>query len=219
MARRRPLVVVVDDIHWAEPTLLDLIDHVADWSRDAPILVVCPARPELLDVRRGWGGWKINATTILLEPLSEAEYQDLIANLLGRAELDEGIRRRIAEAAEGNPLFVEQKLAMLIDDGHLQERDGEWQAAGELGEVAVPPSVTALLSARLDRLDPDERRVIARAAVEGKEFHAGSVAALLDEPDRPALLDRLRTLVRRELIHPTRDRTSPASRLTASGTG
>jgi tetratricopeptide (TPR) repeat protein len=206
LARRRPVVVVIDDIHWAEPTLLDLIEHIADWSRDAPILVLCPARPELLDARPGWGGGKMNATTILLEPLAEEECEELIGNLLGTAGLEHDVRRRIAEAAEGNPLFVEQMLAMLIDDGHLIERDGKWVAAspGDLGEVAVPPTVSALLTARLDRLSPQERRVVERGAVEGKEFHAGSVSALLDDDERAALGAHLHTLVRRELIRPYR---------------
>ena len=201
LARQRPLVVVIDDIHWAEPTLLDLIEHVADWSRDAPILLVCPARPELLDVRHGWGGGKVNASMILLEPLSEEECDELVANLLGRAGLDEAARHRIASAAEGNPLFVEQMLAMLVDDGLLAERDSRWEATGDLADVAVPPTVSALLSARLDRLGREERRVIERAAVEGKVFHAGAVAALLDDGEAD-LSDHLKTLVRRELVRP-----------------
>src|SRR5439155_21434685 len=102
----------------------DLIEHVADWTRDAPVLLVCPARPELLDSRAGWSGGKLNATTILLEPLSAEESDTLVTNLLGQAELAEEARDRITEAADGNPLFVEQMLAMLIDDG-LLEREGE----------------------------------------------------------------------------------------------
>src|SRR5439155_15583998 len=110
LARSRPLIVILDDIHWAETTLLDLIDHVADLSRDAPMLLLCIARPELLERRPGWGGGKLNATTILLEPLTEAESVDLIENLLGQAELDDAARARIVGSAEGNPLFVEEML-------------------------------------------------------------------------------------------------------------
>ncbi|MDP9342371.1 MAG: AAA family ATPase [Actinomycetota bacterium] len=205
MARRRPLAVVVDDIHWAEPTLLDLIEHIADWTRDAPILLVCPARPELLDTRPGWGGGKLNATTILLEPLSAEESDTLVTNLLGQADLAEEARARITEAAEGNPLFVEQMLAMLIDDGLLVRReDGRWRTSGDLSLVAVPPSVQALLAARLDRLGSEERDVIGRAAVEGKEFHAAAVEALLPEGARSRASELLRGLVRRELIRPSR---------------
>jgi class 3 adenylate cyclase/tetratricopeptide (TPR) repeat protein len=209
IARRRPLVVVIDDIHWAEATLLDLIEHVADWTRDAPILLVCPARPELLDARQGWGGGKLNATTILLEPLSAEESGTLVTNLLGQAELEEEARARITDAAEGNPLFVEQMLAMLIDEGLLRREDGggeggRWVASGGLSDIAVPPSVQALLAARLDRLRPEERAALGRAAVEGKEFHAAAVEALLPEPARPGAGELLRGLVRRELIRPSR---------------
>ena len=123
VAQTAPLAVVFDDIHWGEPTFLDLIEHIADWAREAPILVLCLARPELLDERAGWGGGKFNATTISLEPLSDDECGDLIGNLLGRAALPEEARDRILAAAEGTPLFVEEMLSMLIDDG-LLARDG-----------------------------------------------------------------------------------------------
>jgi class 3 adenylate cyclase/tetratricopeptide (TPR) repeat protein len=204
MARRHPLVVLVEDIHWAEPTLLDAIEHVADLSRDAPILLACSARPELLDARPGWAGGKLNATTILLEPLSEDESRELIANLLGSAELDTVARDRIMEAAEGNPLFVEQMLAMLIDDGLLRLEDGRWAAAGDVSDLAVPATVQALLAARLDRLDTGERGVLERASVEGRSFHAEAVAALIPDADRSRLSHDLRSLVRREFIRPDR---------------
>ena len=116
-----------DDIHWGEPTFLDLIEHIADWSRDAPILLLCMARPELLDARPAWGGGKLNAATISLEPLSDEECDELIANLLGAAELPGEARATGSpEAAEGNPLFVEEMLAMLIDDGVLVRRGERW---------------------------------------------------------------------------------------------
>src|SRR5581483_10497568 len=101
-----PVVCVFDDLHWAEPTFLDLVDHVADWSRDAPILLVSIARPELLDRRPTWAGGKLNATTVLLEPLTAEETDELIEGLLGDAQLDAALLGRIREAAEGNPLFV-----------------------------------------------------------------------------------------------------------------
>src|SRR6202008_4039453 len=101
-----PMVCVFDDLHWAEPTFLDLVDHVADWSRDAPILLLCIARPELLDRRSTWAGGKLNATTLLREPLSEDETDELIERLLGETLLDAALIGRIREAAEGNPLFV-----------------------------------------------------------------------------------------------------------------
>ena len=136
LARVRPLVLVFDDIHWGEPTFLDLVEHIADRVRDAPILLLCLARPDLLDARPTWGGGKLNATSALLEPLSVQECGLLIANLVGRAELPEDVGTRIAEAAEGNPLFVEEMLSMLIDDGVLVQRNGGWMATGDLPALA-----------------------------------------------------------------------------------
>ena len=203
VAQTAPLAVVFDDIHWGEPTFLDLIEHIADWAREAPILVLCLARPELLDERAGWGGGKFNATTILLEPLSDGECGDLIGNLLGRATLPEEARDRILAAAEGTPLFVEETLSMLIDDGLVTRVDDRWVATGALSDLRVPPTIQALLAARLDRLTGNERAAIQRAAVCGKQFHVGAVAALLDADDgevRPILM----SLVRRDLIRPDR---------------
>jgi class 3 adenylate cyclase/tetratricopeptide (TPR) repeat protein len=203
-AHDRPLVVVFDDIQWGEPTLLDLVEHVADWTRDAPILVVCMGRPELLDKRPGWAGGKFNATSVLLEPLSDDDSGRLIENLLGRAELAPAIKSRVAEAAEGNPLFVEEMLAMLIDDGLLQRRNGSWVATGDLSKVHVPPTIQALLAARLDGLAPEERSVAERASVEGKVFHRGAVAGLSPAEARDKLGVHLQALVRKELVRPDR---------------
>jgi class 3 adenylate cyclase/tetratricopeptide (TPR) repeat protein len=183
-----PVVCVFDDLHWAEPTFLDLVDHVADWSRDAPILLVCIARPELLDRRPTWAGGKLNAATILLEPLTAEETDELIERLLGDSELAEPVRARIREAAEGNPLFVEQMLAMV--------------AESPKGDVVVPPTIQALLAARLDQLEPSERGVLERGAVEGKIFHRGGVEALA--PDEADVLTKLMALVRKELVRPDR---------------
>ena len=123
LARRRPLVVVVDDLQWAEPTFLDLVEHVADLSRDAPIVLLCMARPELLEGRPGWGGGKLNATSILLEPLSPARAGELVEQpARRRARSAPTPRRASPTACEGNPLFAEELLAMLIDDGLLRAR-------------------------------------------------------------------------------------------------
>ncbi|HUK44745.1 MAG TPA: adenylate/guanylate cyclase domain-containing protein [Gaiellaceae bacterium] len=185
-ADERPLVVLFDDLQWAEPTFLDLVEHVADWSRDAPILLMCLARPELLELRPGWGGGKMNATTVLLEPLSAAETDELIDELLSGASLDPELRDRIRSAAEGNPLFVEQMLAM------VQESPDE---------VTVPSTIQALLAARLDQLPSGERAALERGAVEGQVFHRGAVAAL--GPDEPDVSSRLLGLVRKELVRPS----------------
>jgi class 3 adenylate cyclase/tetratricopeptide (TPR) repeat protein len=183
-AAERPVVVVFDDLHWGEPTFLDLVEHVADLSRGAPILLLCMARPELLDVRPAWGGGKLNATTVLLEPLTPDETAELLG-ALGDG-MDDRLRGRILEAAGGNPLFVEEMVAVA--------NEGE-------GEVAVPPTIHALLAARLDQLDPAERGVLERGAVEGQVFHRGAVAALA--PEETQVDGRLVTLVRKDLVRPT----------------
>jgi class 3 adenylate cyclase/tetratricopeptide (TPR) repeat protein len=199
VAARKPLVVVFDDIHWGEPTFLDLVEYVAESSREAPILLVCVARPELLELRPEWGGGKLNATSVLLEPLSDPECTRLVENLVGETDLAEEVGHRIVEAAEGNPLFVEEMLSMLIDEGLLTRRDGRWVAAGDLARVPVPPTIQALLAARLDQLGTDERAVVEAGAVEGKVFHTGSVVQLVDGPD---VAPPLAGLVRKELIRP-----------------
>jgi class 3 adenylate cyclase/tetratricopeptide (TPR) repeat protein len=185
-ARQRPLVVVWDDLHWAEDAFLDLVEHVADWSRDAPILLLCMARPELLDRRPGWAGGKLHATTALLEPLGLEASATLLARLAG--DLDAGLRDRIVAAAGGNPLFVEEMVAML--------------EASPDAEVTVPPTIQALLSARLDQLPRGERAALERGAVEGQVFHRSAVQALA--PDDPQVPSRLRGLVRKELVRPER---------------
>jgi tetratricopeptide (TPR) repeat protein len=201
-ARERRLILVFDDIHWGEPTFLDLVGHIADWSRGLPILLLCMARPELLDVRAGWGGGKPNAATMSLEPLSEAQSERLIENLLGAAEFPADVAERIVETAVGNPLFVEQMLATIIDDGRLVREDEQWIVAGDLSEVTVPASIQALLASRLDRLTPEERSVLEAASVIGQEFVAGAVRDLVGEDAGPRVLGDLMALVRKELIRP-----------------
>ena len=204
MATSDPVVVLFDDIHWAEPAFLDLIDHVADSARDVSILLICTARPEFLDSRGGWAGGKMNATSILLEPLSDAQSEALISNVLGSTDLADDIRKRIVHSAEGNPLFVEQMLAMLIDDGLIHAVDGRWVATGDRLEVSVPPTIAALLSARLDRLDAEERDVIGRASVVGKVFYRGAVLDLSTQSLGIRVDGLLQALVRKDLIRPDR---------------
>jgi class 3 adenylate cyclase/tetratricopeptide (TPR) repeat protein len=192
-ARSRPLVLVLDDLHWAEPTLLDLVDHIADWSREAPILLLCLARPDLLDSRPGWGGGKLNATTILLEPLSAEEAEALIENLLVGIDLSDSLRGRILASAEGNPLFVEQMLALIAERG----------ANGD-GDIPVPPTIQALLATRLEQLLSVERVAAERASVIGKEFWRTALAEIGGE------VAALPGLVRKELIRPHRSLIFPA---------
>ena len=204
LAGPQPLVVVVDDLQWAEPTFLDLVEYVADLSRDAPIVMLCMARPELLDGRPGWAGGKRNATSVMLEPLDSSESTELIGNLLSQATLPPRLGARIAGAAEGNPLFAEELLGELIDDGLLREDEGRWAAVDQLIDLPVPPTIHALLAARLERLPDDERALLARASIEGTVFHDVAVSELAP-PAIAATVDRsLTSLVRRDVIRPDR---------------
>jgi class 3 adenylate cyclase len=175
-----PLVVVFDDIQWSEETFLDLIEHVALLSSGAPLLLLCTARPELLDSRPTW------PVTIRLEPLDDND----AATLIGM-DVPEELRARITAAAAGNPLFISEMLAMT-------------QQA--VGEVEVPASLKALLAARLDQLDPAERWVLECGSVEGEVFHRGAVQALT--PEEAQVTPRLAALVRRELIRSERSQFS-----------
>jgi class 3 adenylate cyclase/tetratricopeptide (TPR) repeat protein len=200
VAASGPVIVVVEDIHWAEPTLLDLLDHLTDWSDGAPILLLCMARNELLDHRPGWGGGKRNATTIGLEPLSGDEANQLIDRLLGGSGDQVELRAQVTAAAEGNPLFIEEMIGMLIDDGTLGFLDGVWTAVRDLAGVEVPPTISALLAARLDQLADHEREAIQRASVQGREFFRGALESLCPPQLRARLAVELLQLVRRELI-------------------
>jgi hypothetical protein len=178
LEEQAPLVVVFDDIQWGEETFLDLIEHVALLSSGAPILLLCMARPELLEGRATW------PVQVRLEPLTGDDTERLIGNTL-----PEALRAKIAAAAGGNPLFVSEMLLM----SHEAQDDVE---------VAVPATLRALLAARLDQLDPADRRVLERAAVEGEVFHRGAVQALT--PEETQVTPRLAALVRRQLIRPDR---------------
>ncbi len=209
LASERPVIAVWEDVHWAEPALLDAIDHVADWAGDAPILLLCTARPEFLDSRPGWGAGKQRASALTLPPLDADASTELIANLLGGGRLPADAADRVADAGGGNPLFVEQMVSMLIDDGLVVRDDGGredagWTPVGDLSSIAVPPSVAALLAARLERLSDDERRAIGSAAVIGKIFYLGAARELLPEPDRANAGPLVRSLVRKELVRETR---------------
>jgi class 3 adenylate cyclase/tetratricopeptide (TPR) repeat protein len=187
LAARGPLVVVFDDIHWAEPAFLDLIEYIASFAQDVPILLLCTARPELFERRPTWTAPKQNAIVLTLQALSESDSTMLVERLV---DLPDQTRERIVEAAEGNPLFVEQLAVMHAESGD--------------GGLEVPPTLQALLAARIDRLDERERAVVQRGAVQGRLFHRGGVAALLPDAERPDVGAHLLSLVRKELIRPDR---------------
>jgi DNA-binding SARP family transcriptional activator len=192
LARRLPLVLVLEDLHWAEPTLLDLVEYLAAWSVESPLLVLCLARPELRDQRPGLGA---DSDVLSLEPLAGAETDTLVGELAG-AGVGPKTRSRIADIAEGNPLFVEQLLAF-------------HEEAGSEALESVPPSVEALLASRLDRLDPRERAVLERAAVAGREFTRAAVVHLTPPDEVVAADGRLQALVRRGLLHAARSGREP----------
>jgi len=218
VARERPLVLVLDDLQWGEPAFLDLLDQLAEWSSGSPILLLCMARPELLELRPEWGGGKLRAAAVALEPLSEAQTADLIANLVGSADVPPGLTAAVAERAEGNPLFVEETIAMLIDEGRLVRDGDRWRSAsdstgdstdGSAGDsadgspaLAVPPSIQALLAARLDLLAPRERGALEAASVIGRDLFVGAVQALTPTDERGRVPGELLGLVRKELIRP-----------------
>jgi class 3 adenylate cyclase/tetratricopeptide (TPR) repeat protein len=187
-AAQRPLIVVIDDIHWAEPTLLDLIEHVALLAGEVPMLVLCLARPELLDRRPGWSALGERTSELLLGPLAD----DDAAALLGRLTAGAGVAppdvASVLETAEGNPFFLEQIVAMRAEPGD--------------GQAQIPASIQALLAARVDALPHAERAVIDRAAVEGRAFHRSAVAELLPSEERSGLEAALGGLTRRQLVSP-----------------
>jgi class 3 adenylate cyclase/tetratricopeptide (TPR) repeat protein len=208
LADRQPLVLVFEDLHWADDALLDFIDHLADWSSDVPMLVVCTARPELLDRRRGWGGGKRNALTVALSPLADTDIARLIGTLLEQALLPADTQLMLLRTAEGNPLYAEEYVRMLIDRGYLQHDGGRWRLAGTT-ELPVPESVQGLIAARLDDLPVDQKRLLQDAAVLGKVVWLGALVSM-SGLDRYQAETHLHALERREMLRRER-RSSVAS--------
>ena len=194
LAGRRPLVVVFDDIHWGERTFLDLVEAVGGRASDAPILLLCMARPDLLELRPDWGERVLDASRLSLAPLSSSASEQLVTNLLSTSPITPSVRRRVTEVAEGNPLFVEEMVAMLVDEGLSRQRP----------ELSLPPTIQALLGARLDRLAREDRALLERGSVEGKVFHRGAVVELSPPDERPEVDERLRRLLEREFLQPGR---------------
>jgi class 3 adenylate cyclase/tetratricopeptide (TPR) repeat protein len=189
LARERPLIVVIDDLHWAEPTLLDLLEYVVGFASGVPLMLLGQTRADLFESRPSWAVPRRNAVLIPLQPISESDARTLIDQLVAH-ELSADARARVAQAAEGNPLFIEQLLALNAD------------APSTNGSILVPPTLQALLAARIDRLGAPERAVIERAAIEGRSFHRGAVAELLDEDARGSVGGCLISLARKEFIQP-----------------
>jgi DNA-binding SARP family transcriptional activator len=202
MSRERPLVIELDDLQWAAPELLDLVETFAASLRDAPILVVCIARSELLESRPTWPGGQGSATSLVLEPLSVAESERLVDNLLGESDLPDSLRDYVIDAADGLPLFVEELLASLVDREVLRMEGGRWTSTA-VPSVEFPPTIQALIMSRMDRLTPEERAVIEVASVQGKVFEEWGVAAVAPAQLLPHVDSSLNALVRKEIIRPT----------------
>lgn len=203
LARRRPVVVVWEDLHWGEPTFLDLLEHVVDSRLDAPLLFLAASRPELLEDRPGWNG-RANVTAIHLDALPPDAAARLMDALPGGTALPHSVRARIAAAAEGNPLFVEELLAMLLDDGVLRDVNGTWRAIGDVEQLTLPLTIHALLAARLERLSLEERRVAESGSVVGRVFEPEAVAALTSRARGSLPIQELLSLVRRDFVRPDR---------------
>jgi tetratricopeptide (TPR) repeat protein len=204
LAEPWPLVLVVDDIHWAEATLLDLLEQLSTGSDHAPVLLVCSARHDLLERRPFWAG-DGRGERITLNPLGPVEASQIVENLLGQAGIPDDIEGAIVRAADGNPLYLEQMLSMLLDSGALRLDQGEWRRADELVEIPVPPTIEALLAARLDTLSRDERALVDRGSVIGVVFQEAAVGALAPEPLRASLPAQLISLDHKQLVHPDPD--------------
>jgi class 3 adenylate cyclase/tetratricopeptide (TPR) repeat protein len=202
LATSRPLVVIFDDIHWGEATFLDLVEYLGAFIRRAPVFIVCITRPEIQETRPGWASGTSTGSLMVLEPLTESEIDGLIANLLGGDELDLSSRRRIGLLAEGNPLFLEQTIRMLLDEDQLRRSDGHWTLTGDQSTLSIPGTIQAVLAARLDRLEPDERAAIQRASVIGRVFWWDAVSELADPDEQAEVSHALQSLVRKGLVQP-----------------
>jgi tetratricopeptide (TPR) repeat protein len=198
IAARRPLVIAFEDIHWAEMTFLEFAQQLAH-EGEGPILLVCLARPEFLEIKQDWSD-AVGGLQIVLAPLGPAEVGRVLEQLLGR--VDDDVRERIAAASEGNPLFVEQLLEMMVEEGLVRREGDSWVAAGDLSTVSMPPTIHALLAARLERLAADEREVIDAASVVGQTFVEGAVKELVSERVRENVPEVLKALVRKQLVDP-----------------
>jgi class 3 adenylate cyclase/tetratricopeptide (TPR) repeat protein len=202
IAAERPLVVVFEDLHWADGALLEFIDHFVGWASGVPLLVLCTARPELYARQPGWGGGKRNSTTIALSPLSGEETARLVSLLLGQAVLPAEVQVALLERAGGNPLYAEEFVRMLIDRGILERRGRHARIASDAA-IQVPETVQALLAARLDTLPPERKALLHDAAVIGRVFWAGALCAMGGR-EASTVEEGLHELAQKEFVRPTR---------------
>jgi class 3 adenylate cyclase/tetratricopeptide (TPR) repeat protein len=198
LAAVRPVVAVVEDIHWADPAMLELLEDLAE-RVEGPVLFVCPSRPDLVDRHTSWGGGRRNASSIELTPLPAEEADRLVSLLLTVDELPARVHRLILDRAEGNPFFLEEIVGHLIDQGLIVDEQGRWRATRAIDDVQIPDTVQGVLAARIDLLEHDEKRTLQLAAVVGRVFWPAPVGELLNgQAER--LADLLESLEQRDLI-------------------
>jgi class 3 adenylate cyclase/tetratricopeptide (TPR) repeat protein len=202
LASERPLVLVFEDLHWGDASMLEFVEHLVDWSADVPLLVLCLARPELYERRPGWGGGKRNSTTIALSPLTTEETAQLISALLSQAMLPAETQRALIERAGGNPLYTEEFVRMLFDRRILERRGRIVRVASGV-EIPVPDNVQALIAARLDTLPSGRKALLHDAAVVGKVFWSGAVS-FIGGLQVKEVEEGLHELARKELVRPAR---------------
>ncbi|TMK87192.1 MAG: hypothetical protein E6G44_00590, partial [Actinobacteria bacterium] len=202
-AARHPLVLVFEDLHWADPAFVGFVDHLVDWSTGVAITVIATARPELYERHPGWGGGKRNSATIALSPLTNEETARLLVALLEQAVLPAELQSTLLERAGGNPLYAEEFVRMLLDQGALRMHGRAMKLVDRAEEIQLPDSIQALISARLDTLKPDRKSLLQDSAVVGKVFWSGAVAFMSGQDDR-AVREGLHELARKELVRPMR---------------
>ena len=198
LAEKTPIVLVFEDLHWADDGLLDFVDYLADWASGVALLIVGTARPELLARRPGWGGGKRNASTVTVSALAADETAQLLATLLDQVLLPAEIQSAVLQRTEGNPLFAEEYVRMLQDRGFLVQSGGGWKLE-EREQLPLPESVQGMIAARLDSLQPEDKDLVQDAAVLGKVFWSGALGALAG---REAFLleEQLHGLERKEFV-------------------
>ncbi len=201
LASQRPVLALFDDIHWAEPAFLDLLENLRETIEGSPVLLLATARRDLLEERPHWGE-HARATRLVLRPLADTAAAQVVTNLLGASGLPSTLLKRIVAAAEGNPLYVEQMLSMLIDTGAVRREGQSWVSVHTNADIAVPPTIQALLEARLDNLQRSERAAAEPAAVIGMEFPPPAVESLSPPPLRPGTEAQLTALARKHFIRP-----------------
>ncbi len=217
LAAVQPVVLAIDDLQWAEPLLLDLTEHLVQWTTEVPLLVLVAARPELREARSSLaaqGG--LVSEVVTLAGLDARAAMELAANAIGAEELPAAVAGRVLATSEGNPLFVGELVRMLVQDGTLVRDGNRWKIGVELAGLEMPPTIQALLAARIERLRPEERTVLERAAVVGRQFSRAAVKELLprDLPDFDRLLEALRR--RSAVVFGMRREAYPSTRCTAT---